>query len=396
MANKKQFYSMAGRMILAVALGALLASVPQSAKADFIIANFESGIIPAGWTLTSGGAGGRDVASTNIAPTEGSAFGYITTVDATTDLSSYGYGDSCSYAIANGTILTSQTFTLADGDILHIDLNFLSNDNEYPLDTGLYHDLAVVELLDTSSSVVATLYSVEATRVGEEGIPGCDYLLSPDVTLTPSSALFDGVRTGTVGGVWFGDDPPDSVGSTRWVRSSYAPGVGSYRLRFIVANTADGTYDSALAIDNVRSEGPTAVKLVNLEAALAGNDILITWETATELDNLGFNLYHSTSAEGAYVKLNDTLIPAQNPGQVLGATYTWLDEDIISGSAHYYMLEDVDINGVSTTHGPASVPVQSPTALSLASVTAQSGALLVTALTVAGVVSLYTLRHRRR
>lgn len=399
MLQRKELYSKVGRMTLAVALAALLASVPRSAKADFGIANFESGI-PASWTLTTGGVAGTDVTATNIAPTEGSAYGYITTAGATTDMNSYGYGASCSSAIQNGTILTSQTFMLADGDTLHIDLNFLSNDNEYPFDSGLYHDLAVVELLDTSSGgVVATLYSVEATRVGEEGIPApsCGYPLSPGVILTPPSTLFDGVTTGPVGGVLYGTDVGFSVGASGWVRTSYAPGAGSYQLRFVVANTGlpDPTdFDSALAIDNVWSEGPTAVELMNFGAEVSGNDVLITWETATELDNLGFNLYRGMSTEGSYVKVNDSLIPTQNPGQALGATYIWVDEGAVSGSTQYYLLEDIDINGVSTTHGPVSVVAQSPTALSLASVSAQNGMLLTMVLTVVSVVSIFTLRRR--
>ena len=52
----------------------------------------------------------------------------------------------------------------------------------------------------------------------------------------------------------------------------------------------------------------------------------VTWETATELDNVGFNLYRAKDIDGPWTLLNATLIPSQSPGSVFGATYTWLDE----------------------------------------------------------------------
>jgi len=92
-----------------------------------------------------------------------------------------------------------------------------------------------------------------------------------------------------------------------------------------------------------------------LSGETANRQVLLRWETITEVDNLGFNVYRGPSAEGPWTKLNDTLIPTQvPPGSPIGATYEWLDETVDSNVENYYMLEDVDLSGITTQHGPVT------------------------------------------
>ena len=116
---------------------------------------------------------------------------------------------------------------------------------------------------------------------------------------------------------------------------------------------------------------PTAVDLIRFEAAPQGTAILITWETAMELDNLGFNLYRSENAAGPWTRVNAELIPAQHPGAVFGAVYEVLDAEVTAGVITYYRLEDVDIFGVSTFHGPISATPTGPTAATVVGFAAQ-------------------------
>ena len=78
-----------------------------------------------------------------------------------------------------------------------------------------------------------------------------------------------------------------------------------------------------------------------------------------ELDNLGFNLYRGYTAAGPWTRLNATLIPPKNPGEVFGASYEWRDSDVVLGVLVYYRLEDIDIYSRSTFHGPISVATPS-------------------------------------
>ncbi len=143
---------------------------------------------------------------------------------------------------------------------------------------------------------------------------------------------------------------------------------------------------------------PTAVKLVSFEVIAQDEALLVTWETAQELDNVGFNLYRSTAADGPYTLLNDTLIPPQFPGEVMGGNYEWLDTDVQPNVIYYYRLEDIDVKGVSTFHGPVStLLVTGPTAVHLQRIAARS-AYRAVLLLVGGIVAMFGLwgAHRRR
>ncbi|MEA3439393.1 MAG: hypothetical protein U9R58_03845, partial [Chloroflexota bacterium] len=71
----------------------------------------------------------------------------------------------------------------------------------------------------------------------------------------------------------------------------------------------------AEAVTDVKdSQIPTAVILTSFTAEPQGSAILVSWETATEVDLVGFNLYRSESIGGARGKLNSVLIPAKAMG----------------------------------------------------------------------------------
>jgi len=108
----------------------------------------------------------------------------------------------------------------------------------------------------------------------------------------------------------------------------------------------------------------TAITLTYFTAASNDGYVLVEWETATEIDNAGFNVWRSEAVEGEYVKLNETLIPAQGD-TTTGAYYSFTDTAVTGGVTYYYKLEDVDISGCSTFHGPASVVLKPRFTLSL-------------------------------
>ena len=100
------------------------------------------------------------------------------------------------------------------------------------------------------------------------------------------------------------------------------------------------------------TEPPTAITLLYFKArAVADGSVILTWKTATEVDNAGFNIYRARSEGGLYTKINNTLIPARG-NATSGAWYKFTDTP--GEGKSYYKLEDVDYNGVSTMHGPVS------------------------------------------
>jgi len=104
-----------------------------------------------------------------------------------------------------------------------------------------------------------------------------------------------------------------------------------------------------------RCPEPTAVELASFTAEPDADGVTLAWETAAEIDNAGFNLYHATTPDGPYAKVNGALIAAEGD-PTSGASYSFLDQELQPGT-YYYKLEDVDLSGVTTLHGPASAVV---------------------------------------
>jgi hypothetical protein len=101
---------------------------------------------------------------------------------------------------------------------------------------------------------------------------------------------------------------------------------------------------------------PTAIELARFEAISEGVHIRLQWETVTELDVLGFDLYRADSPDGSLTRINGQQIPAQMPGSPVGATYVYIDRMTVPGSAdYYYWLRAVNTYGAATAYGPISV-----------------------------------------
>ncbi len=125
-------------------------------------------------------------------------------------------------------------------------------------------------------------------------------------------------------------------------------------------------------VTNINAQPPLAVTITHFEATCQQGAPLVEWATDQEIDTLGFNLYSGASADGWDTQINTAMIPAQNPGGTTGGFYQWLDTSA-QEQTRYYWLQDVDLNGVATMHGPVSVTCLAPTAVRLNTMSADSG-----------------------
>jgi hypothetical protein len=104
---------------------------------------------------------------------------------------------------------------------------------------------------------------------------------------------------------------------------------------------------------------PTAIGLTSFAARGSARSIELRWETASEIGNLGFNLYRAGSADGPWTRLNASLIPSQvAPGSPVGAVYTYVDVVPRRVAPYYYRLETVDMYGQTQSYGPVSASLQ--------------------------------------
>src|SRR6202167_6057704 len=104
-------------------------------------------------------------------------------------------------------------------------------------------------------------------------------------------------------------------------------------------------------------QAPTAVQLTSFHAQpRAGGGVLLEWRTREEVHNLGFHIYRE-DAQGRH-QLDPSLIAGGalllrggQPGHA-ARTYQWIDPQGAAGSS--YTLEDVDLSGIRSTHGPVT------------------------------------------
>ncbi len=110
--------------------------------------------------------------------------------------------------------------------------------------------------------------------------------------------------------------------------------------------------DDLVPIEQTLTASETTTVPVELRSFRADPDrvtgeTLFTWSTATEVANLGFNLY--AVAGRALLRLNDSLIPSS----VIDSTETAHYRFTAYGSgARKFVIEDVDTRGRTTRHGP--------------------------------------------
>lgn len=97
---------------------------------------------------------------------------------------------------------------------------------------------------------------------------------------------------------------------------------------------------------------PTAITLASFEVEVNDGQAMVIWETATEIDNAGFNIYRASSSDGPWTQVNSALIAAEGD-PVSGAQYTFADRP--GRGTFYYRLADIDFFGLSTVHEPTLV-----------------------------------------
>ena len=169
-------------------------------------------------------------------------------------------------------------------------------------------------------------------------------------------------------------------GGTATITILAIPGQPGVILNTATVFTADQTDPNTGNNTSTQSEvvvAPTRITLRSL-SAYYGSDkngarrVVLIWKTGGESHNLGFNVYRELN--GNRVRVNPSII-AGSALMMRGAlarhaakSYAWIDPSAPLAEATYW-LEDIDVDGTRTMHGPASatgiqssaeaVPVQS-------------------------------------
>ncbi|MBX3727545.1 MAG: hypothetical protein KF858_00025 [Candidatus Sumerlaeia bacterium] len=177
-----------------------------------------------------------------------------------------------------------------------------------------------------------------------------------------------------------GYGPTPAIPSAHLYDFNFAGGIGATypgfptdmsRIRLTVRDGAAGDHDLDAAnatIVHVGAQGVSSTTLAHVvafeaTAPVAGAPITIRWETAAEIDTIGFHLHRAELVGGTFLRgerVNVAIIPAEGT-ETSGAVYQFMDYAPLyaEGEAQAYFLEDLDVHGKSGRHGPAIVTIKS-------------------------------------
>ena len=106
---------------------------------------------------------------------------------------------------------------------------------------------------------------------------------------------------------------------------------------------------SDIGTPGYRTEGadPLPVTLSYFLPQVSENgSVVLSWATASEIENAGFNVFRSESVVGAFRKINASLI--QGAGTTSDRNeYTWIDTTAKPHVEYYYRIEDMSFDGIS-------------------------------------------------
>jgi uncharacterized repeat protein (TIGR01451 family)/fimbrial isopeptide formation D2 family protein len=141
-----------------------------------------------------------------------------------------------------------------------------------------------------------------------------------------------------------------------------------------IANSAAVTYQETdtytandPSSDRVSIVAPTVVKMVKTDATQSKNGVTISWSTSYEQDNLGFYVWRQL-ADGSKQKVDPHIIIgsalATRKHITDGRSYRVNDRNVPANAFVQYYVEDVDLKGVHTMHGPITPRVVTATPIS--------------------------------
>ncbi len=105
---------------------------------------------------------------------------------------------------------------------------------------------------------------------------------------------------------------------------------------------------SRFTLGSSTPDNPLPVQLVRFTAQPVEQGIALEWQTRSELNNLGFELWRKSDGDTAYrliasYEWDESLVGMGSSN--LGKTYTYLDVRVDPGMTYLYKLYDVDLSG---------------------------------------------------
>ena len=134
-----------------------------------------------------------------------------------------------------------------------------------------------------------------------------------------------------------------------------------YTSRDATANTVTLTGLNHLSLWTLGSEAvPLPVSLTRFEATRQGKDALLTWTTAQEKDNRGFEV--EVSMDGRTFR-SLGFVASESPNSTTARHYRFVDAEAGKQGLRYYRLRQIDQDGKQAFFGPRTVQFEQVTKL---------------------------------
>ncbi|HYV07360.1 MAG TPA: C25 family cysteine peptidase, partial [Blastocatellia bacterium] len=262
---------------------------------------------------------------------------------------------------------------------------FMTSPGSFTFHVGTTNGYSPVDANVTNATLFGSL-TVKAVQGPQPNLGSPELALFRYWTLTGASI------TATLTFNYLQSDVPPTTDETKFVVLKYDGTFSQPPNQSINTTTNRATVTGVSSFSDWtlgEKDAPTLVDLISFNAITTDRGTLLEWQTGLEADNLGFNIYREE--DGKRTLVNGQLIAGSaltaGSSMLSGQSYSWWDSSVANCGLRIadcrnsaYWLEDVDLGGLSTWHGPfyaqpsagnAQAPVQ--TARTLAALHALEG-----------------------
>ena len=137
-------------------------------------------------------------------------------------------------------------------------------------------------------------------------------------------------------------------------------GVGTFidntdQESWYIAIRADSTTGVPIGCHSEPAD-PTATVLSSFTSSfdLETTSVKLSWETVSDGNILGFNVYRSDEITPDPVKINPEMVLVYEPGAMEGNQYSYTDADVEFGQTYTYWIDVVDLEALTSRYGPVT------------------------------------------
>ncbi|RMF56800.1 MAG: T9SS C-terminal target domain-containing protein [Calditrichaeota bacterium] len=142
-------------------------------------------------------------------------------------------------------------------------------------------------------------------------------------------------------------------------------GTGYFEIT--ITELTAGGFSGQYILTSSDVDNPLPVQLSTFNAQIFQEGIKLLWETESELNNQGFEVWRSMDNEDNYVLVSSYQTNSDLQGAGNSNTkqnYEFFDSQVVEGHTYYYILWDVSYDGSRSSHGPLKVVFEKNSALS--------------------------------